>query len=652
MMLFMKFQCTPSRDQERRLLDARNLIGLALIAFASTASARNFSQTMTGSPPAPRNAKNNILLITDATTTAGVNGVFVVGNSHTGGGCWVDYNGDLLPDLFISNGGGLQHRMFRNNGDGTFADVSSLIPKPDISVEDSAVKFADIENDGDLDILIAVDSPVTVVVSQPVNPPEGGPNLLYVNQGNGTFIESAASAGLVHPLGRRTSDAGFADYDNDGIIDVYLVSWTPYGLPLGVQDDYDRLMKGNGDGTFTDVTATFGTDGYGLDGLAMLWIDSDFDLFPDIYVANTAFTNSPPLFIPIDAFYRNSGGTTFTDWIPTSGGVGDDSWGSMGVDIGDIENDGDWDLYITDVYFNPPLPLGNPLYLGNPDGSFQDNSANLAGVQAVNSWPCNYFDMNLDGYVDIWVGTSQAANDDLVYLNLRDGTFKEETFPQFTGNNSQGGSSADYDGDGDIDWFIVPDSQDAKLYRNDSSTPNNWLEFKLYGTDTNHAAIGTVVRVTSGGMTQMRRVSGGDSAHSQSDLILHFGVGTADTVSVTISWPSGTVQAFPAVGTNDLVLIDEDAGILPECLTDGGSGYDPASGKLVLRLRSTYGGRTSLTLDDGTTLRYDSERMLHIGSVQVTAETLASVNVRTARGKTFAMRDVLALGAAKASTVH
>ena len=627
-------------------------LGATAAALAAGASAQNTSTTQSGSTSGPRNDKGVILAITDATVEAGLGGTFVITNSHTGGGCWVDYNNDLLPDMVVSNGGGLDHRLFRNDGDGTFTDVSHLIPKPDIAQEDSGAKFADIDNDGDLDIFFPVDNPAIVIVSQPVNPPDGGPNLLYVNQGDGTFVESAAAAGLVHPRGMRTSDAAFADYDNDGNIDIYLVTWTPYGIPLGVNDDYDLLMKGNGDGTFTDVTAQFGTDGYGLDGLGVLWVDSDFDLYPDLWVANTAFTNSPPLFVPIDAFYQNSGGTSFTDWIPNSGGIGDESWASMGLDVGDIENDGDWDLYITDVYFNPPRPMGNPLYLGLPDGTWQDNSADVAGVQAVNSWPCNYFDINLDGYVDLWVGTSQASNDELVYLNNRNGTFQTRTFPQFTGNNAQGGASADYDGDGDVDLFIVPDGQDMKLYRNDSTTPNNWIEFKLYGTDTNRAAIGAVVRVSDGAMTQMRRVSGGDSAHSQSDLILHFGVAKEKDVNVTVTWPSGTVQVFPVVPTNDLVLIDEDAGILPENLTDDGSGFDPAGDDLLLKIRSNYGGRTKLSLSDGTPLVYDAESRTHQATLPLArsgrgSAIPAGLSLVTQRGGRYALADVVDLQGAR-----
>ncbi len=113
-----------------------------------------------------------------ATASAGMMGTYTQGNTHTGGAAWIDYNGDLLPDLFVANGKDLPHYLFRNEGGGVFSDVSHLVPKPGLGLESAGAIYGDIDNDGDYDLFVMVDSPFTVVVNQPVNPPEGGPNLL------------------------------------------------------------------------------------------------------------------------------------------------------------------------------------------------------------------------------------------------------------------------------------------------------------------------------------------------------------------------------------------------------------------------------------------------------------------------------------------
>ena len=148
---------------------------------------------------------------------AGLGVVFTDGNSHTGGVAWVDYNGDYLPDLFVTNGGGLDHFLFRNEGDGTFANVSGLVTKPDLSLEDAGVLYADIENDGDYDILVIVDNP-THVDPFAVNPVTGGPNLLYVNQGDGASGARFQDVAKERGLGGLGYGMGLSlgDFDNDG----------------------------------------------------------------------------------------------------------------------------------------------------------------------------------------------------------------------------------------------------------------------------------------------------------------------------------------------------------------------------------------------------------------------------------------------------
>ncbi len=558
--------------------------------------------------------------------------VYTRGNTHTGGCAWVDYNGDLLPDLFVTNGFTLDHFLFRNEGDGTFEDVSHLVPKPSLGLEDAGVKFADIENDGDTDILVTVDNPF------PLNPflpqlPNGGPNLLYVNQGDGTFAEGALAAGVVDPLGRRNIAAGFADYDLDGFVDLYLAHWTLVDSQLGVNDDFDRLLHNNGDGTFADVTAATGVDGGGLDALCVLWFDADMDLYPDLYVGNVAYTYCPPFFDNRDRFYQNNAGV-FSDAGPSSPGVGDDAWAAMGLDVGDIDNDGDWDLYVTDIVDSHNAPLINALYRGNPDGTFADNSADVSLVQADRSWPCNFADFDRNGWVDLWVGSGDPLQQDFMFVNRGDGTFSAAELAAFEGHEAKGGSIADYDGDGDVDIFVWGYDQVSELLRNDSTDTHRWLEVKLMGVTSNADAIGAVARVTAGGMTQMRRVTGGDSAHSQSDLIMHFGVGDETTLDLDIQWPSGIQQSFPGVAVGQLVVINEIGGLLDEQLTEGSFSYDPLQRLLHVSARSNYGGRTALSVEGLGELRYSAARTRFEATFEV-LERPASVSVRSERGATW-----------------
>ena len=575
--------------------------------------------------------------LADATLAAGLGGVYNDGNTHTGGAAWVDYNGDLLPDLFVTGGGGLPHYLFRNDGGGLFTDVTAIIPKIDLSLEESGVKFADLENDGDYDIFVGVDNPAPLVTNQPVNPSDGGPNLLYVNNGDGTFTESAAAYGVLNPDGRRTSCAGFADYDNDGFIDLYLGGWTMYELPLGMHLDYGHLLHNDGDGTFTDTTASIGCDNYGYDALVLLWFDMNFDRLPDLYIGNVAHTNTPPLFVPIDTFYLNTGASGFVDQVPGQPTLGDDAYGDMGLDVGDIDNDGDWDLYITDIVVDPPRPLGNVLYTTSDatNSVFTNNVADVAQVSADSSWPCNYVDFNHDGWVDLWVGGLHTTSETYVYLNDQTGVFERSDQPLLDGLAIRGGASADYDGDGDVDFVLTKYKQDMQLIRNDTANNGNWVEFKLYGTSTNRGAIGAVVKVTRGGVTQMRRVTGGDSAHSQSDSILHFGVGGAASVQVLVEWPSGTDQFFPEVATGGLVLIDEDAGILAPSVTDNGSSWSGTTQSLEVRLKSNFGGRIQLTLEGLGDLRYDAASLSHVGRFEGVSTQPGPLKVRSEKGDSF-----------------
>ena len=457
----------------------------------SSASGQALGQLPDAGDPAPRDER---AVLRDRTVAAGLAGLWTrSATDHAGGVAWIDYNGDHWSDLFIINGFGLPHWLFRNNGDGTFSDVTALIPKTNLLLEEASANFADFDGDGDLDLFVPVDAPT------PVSILGGGPNTLYINNGAAGFSEEALPRGLVDAQGRRNISSGLADFDRDGDIDVYCGVWARLLFPLTFDD---VLYVNDGSGHFSPLVGSRSW-GYGRNALAMLWFDANDDRWPDVYVGNVGeFSNGYVIPENFDVFYTNDGDLlSFTDATPPN--VGNDASAAMGMDVGDVDNDGDWDLYITDNPIEPQAPLGNVLYLGDGAGGLIDNTCDLAGVCSLNnSWPCNFADFDRDGWTDLWVGTTHLADPDHLFINQGDGTFVDTVQPAFQGNSSRGGSIADYDGDGRVDVAIWRSGQNLVLARNESVGANHWLEVKLTGTTSSTDAIGATLRLTSSGITQ------------------------------------------------------------------------------------------------------------------------------------------------------
>ncbi|MBX2796784.1 MAG: CRTAC1 family protein [Myxococcales bacterium] len=528
------------------------------------------------------------------------------GNTHTGGVAFVDLNGDHWPDLYVSNGAGFDNYLYRNDGDGTFTDMSEAVRKPEGNIECAGVKVADIDNDGDLDLIVPVDNP-TVMISSVAQRYDGGPNLLFVNEGGLTFradpVGEAERAGITDPLGRRTSSASVADYDLDGCIDLYLTNWAMAALPAG--DNVDRLLHGDCDGTFTDVTDEMGVDGKGRDGLVGFWWDADHDRYPELYVGNNSDRDDKPDFDPDDVFYKNEGGT-LVEWTDNPNPIGGDAFAAMGVDIADIDADGEWDLYITDVWKLPPSPKGNVLYRGQPGGVLSANACWEAGLCfGYSSWPINFEDFDHDGWIDLWVGSTNRDKPDLLFINDADGSGRFVAHRQhgWTGHVARGGTTADYDGDGDMDIFLFVDGGvpstlfvNQLLDADDPPDDQHWIELKLVATRSNRAAIGAVARLEADGVPLMRRVTGGDSTHSHRMLTLHFGLGADDHVErVEITWPrTGAVQVVEDLQADRFWLIDEDAGKVEHAFVGAIATYDASAEELTVRTASNYGGRARI----------------------------------------------------------
>ncbi len=534
---------------------------------------------------------------TEVASSVGLGTETFRGNTgHALGACWIDYNNDNWADLFVTNGHdeGTAH-LYRNDisGSSTFTQVSDLLPTLP-AAEQMGCVFADYDNDGDDDIYIFVDNE-ELLLHDENNKPDGPANVLlknlWIENGEATvpgeplFVDVAAAAGvadLADPSfgdysGYRASTGGFFDYDRDGFVDLYVAHWqVEHG---GDIPNKDRLFRNNGDGTFSDVTDSAAMNDGVTDttmnrpALAAIAAHLDQDLWPDVYVVNV-HDDDP---YHNDFFYQNNTDGTFTEAAQqgtgASPGLGLHDGAGMGIDVSDVENDGDWDFYISDIVTNIiDSSNGNAFHTGNGDGTFADNSAVAAGVYGVNSWGVQFFDADLDGFEDLFVGGAAPEHGNLLYHNL--GT-DPPTFGDITAtagvsldpNGVRGATTADYDNDGDIDLLLVNQAapNTLQLYRNDyisteSSGVNNWIKVRLNSSVSNGTSIGALVKVrTAVGEPVMRRqFIGGNSTHSQEEMVAHFGVGAAtELLRVQVIWPNGGFSEVFDVATNQTIEFDE-----------------------------------------------------------------------------------------------
>ena len=532
------------------------------------------------------------LAFRDVSIAAGVSGdIYHSLATHSLGVNWIDVNRDGWPDLFAVRGdAGLAPRLFLNRGDGSFEPRHDLLPELP-AMEMSGSVFADYDNDGDDDIYVYTDHPEWSL--QGYNAPDGPPNLLLKNlfsehggrvpAAGPLFAEVAADAGVDDlapaPFGElpayRTKAANWLDYDRDGCVDLYVGH-----IVINNEADpanRDRLFHNECDGTFTDAT----DDALPLAAdyraaLVVYGAHLDDDLWPDLYVVNVA-GNGANRTLHTDQVYRNRGGRfvqVFDDWP----WIGDDAQAGMGIAAADVDLNGTWDLYITDLLDATTLerpPGGNVLYLGDASRAWAwaDNKAAGAGVAGTDSWGINFLDADHDGWEDLYVATMVHLNDELLYANNRNGTFTnvagQAGYDGYDTGASRGSAVADYDGDGDLDIAVVnqhephcahrpPPSCSLQLLRNDTATAGNWLKLRLTGTASNRSAIGALVRVQAGPLRLMRQVTGGSSGHSQNSLVVHFGLGRVDLVDrVEILWPSGARTSWSAQPSDTLIDVVE-----------------------------------------------------------------------------------------------
>jgi enediyne biosynthesis protein E4 len=418
------------------------------------------------------------------------------------GEAWGDYDNDGDQDLYISNYGGT-NRLLRNDGAGSFTDATT--PLLADAGNGYGVAWGDYDGDGELDLYLA----------------NGGTaNKLFHNDGGGVFSDATAG-----PLGDTGDGRGvaWADYDSDGDLDLYLVN----------NGSGNKLFR-NDNGIFADATS--GPLGQVAQGRGAVWGDYDGDGDVDLYVVNFGSSNK---------LLRNDGGGTFVD--VTSGPLGDPG-DNMSAAWGDYDNDGDLDLYVVRIGAN------NKLLRNDWAGVFADATTAALAVSGP-SMGVAWGDYDNDGDLDLYVTSFRAVN--LLLRNDGGGVFVNAT-PALLAENGdcRGVACSDYDMDGDLDLYVVMNG--ANRMFKDNAPAYHWLDLRLVGAQSNTCAIGARARVCADGKSQIREVSGGSGYMSQNSMIVHFGLGLAETAdTVEVRWPSGTVQDTTAVAGDQIIVMEE-----------------------------------------------------------------------------------------------
>lgn len=437
---------------------------------------------------------------TDITDVAGVGD-----RGHSEGAAFADIDNDGDLDLYISNSGG-DNALYLNDGIGIFAKAPREVGD---RLDDSGMSmgscFGDIDNDGDQDLYIVKGGRYEMEA-----------NRLLVNE-NGRFVDRTRGSGVDSK--EFTYSAAFADIDNDGFIDLYLAN-----SGVGAKN---TLYRNNGDTTFTDITDSAGVGDRSWSWSAV-FSDVNNDGYQDLYVVNGRYPGGEP-----NHLYMNNGDGTFQD-ASRSSGVDDGNWG-LGAATADVDNDGDFDLFVSN--FTGP----NKLYLNNGSGIFTDVSEKSGLADEGWGKGPTFGDIDHDGDLDLYEGDGKHANK--LYINNGSGVFNDaaESNPLLKNETArtQGTVFADIDNDGDLDLYVVNWGAGNRLYRNDLDN-DRFLKVNLTGTVSNANAVGAKVVVSKDGkLAGVREVKSLTGLNSQAPLDLHFGLPAAGEYQVDVFFPSG-----------------------------------------------------------------------------------------------------------------
>ena len=533
--------------------------------------------------PAAQSAKTAPIQFKNATSASRISFVHFRGNDGIPinreifgpGVCVGDFDGDGYPDIYFVNGRDLYHRetsarnaLYRNNGDGTFTDVTEAAGVPGTGYGLGCV-WGDYDNDGFPDLYVT----------------QYGRNVLYHNNGNGTFSDVTDRAGVAGlEFGTQFhSGATFFDYDRDGRLDLYVGGYVSLDAPApryctvsGVRTSCPpsaykgtaaMLYHNNGDGTFTNVTKAARIYQPQGKNLAVGAADYDNDGWPDLFVANDG----------LNAYlYHNERNGTFEE-VGVQSGMALSSRGAamaaMCISLGDYDNDGALDLFITDFQQN-----SDHLWHNDGKGSF-DEVSDRAGITAptrgVLSFGGGFFDYDNDGWLDLFIANGhvypeveQVSPDvhfkqlNSLFHNEGNGKFVETTKIAGAGFETpyvgRGVAFADFNNDGFLDVLVANNGDPPVLLHNSGNNGNHFLNVKLVGHKSNRDAMGARIRAVAEGLAQIREIAGGGSYLSQSDLRAHFGLGKATRAEVVeIRWPSGEKQVFHNLDANKFYIIEE-----------------------------------------------------------------------------------------------
>src|SRR5262245_10083935 len=503
----------------------------------------------------------------------------------SGGVAIFDYDNDGKPDIYLVNGctldvlkgnskpdAGMKSRLYHNLGGGKFEDVTDKAGVGNLGNWGMGACAADFDNDGFTDLFVTN---------------AFGKNRLYKNNGNGTFTDVTDRAGVGGDPRHWNAGAAWADYDNDGYVDLFVSGYVDLDLnklpdpgsnqycryrglpvncgPRGLKGAGDYLFHNNGDGTFTEVGAKAGvSDKEGYYGLGCVWSDFDGDGLIDLFVAN----DSTPNYL-----YHNMGNGTFKEIGYESGtAVNEDGreQACMGVDASDYDGDGLPDIFVTNF-----VDDSSTLYHNDGQMRFTDVTMQAALTEPVwnfMKWGTGFVDFDNDGILELFVANGHIypeiegkgfgqtyAERSQLFMQTGKGKFaevREETLGK-TPRVARGAAFADLDSDGRVDVVVNNLEGPPTVFLNKSESAN-WIEIKLVGKKSNRDAIGARVTITAGGKRQMAEVHAGSSYLSQNDMKLHFGVGAAKQVdSIEIRWPRGGVQKLDITQVNQVVRLEE-----------------------------------------------------------------------------------------------
>jgi enediyne biosynthesis protein E4 len=496
------------------------------------------------------------------------------------GAVFFDFDRDGWIDLFVVDGGSIadaavaqraRHRLYRNRGNGTFADVTdrSGIEHRDYGMGACA---GDYDGDGDPDLYIT----------------NYGPNALYRNRGDGTFNDVTSSARVGDA--RWSASCAFADLDRDGDLDLWVVNYVAadrahspfcgnarsgvrfYCHPLQYDPLPSTVYRNDGDGIFTDVSAVSGVAALRSNGLGIVIADYDDDGLPDVFVANDTMPNF---------LFRNTGNWRFNENALASGmalGADGKARAGMGIDAGDYDNDGRLDLVITNLDFEM-----HTLHRGLSRGLFA-YSTTESGVGFPTlpfvGFGVAFLDFDNDAQLDIAVANGHILDNAPQFragstYAQRKLLFRNDTLRRFVevGRGlgaafaahrvGRGLATADIDNDGDLDLVVINNGQPAELLRNDGGNRTNSLLIHLRGVGANAEAVGARIRLTTGSRTQIRDIKAGSSYLSQSELRVHVGLGGAAYADrIEIVWPSGRTDTISRIAANQIITIEEANGIV------------------------------------------------------------------------------------------